>query len=170
MLSLQEAWGTKFFPTAVSPDSLCAMIFASAMNLTGARSLSESALQQNCGRAASIARPFAECAEFIQRCYNKHPEYRIVVLGQGGVDNSMPAHAIVENDAGEIVFDTYAGCRSQYAPGCHYAYNLAPVGMSLSVLAAMSLQEAYDALQQTGVWKDNAWSWDNDMPRGSDYL
>lgn len=170
MLSLSEAWGTKFFPTAVAPKDLTTMIFASAMNLTGARSLSESAFQQNCNRAASIALPFAEAAAFVQRSYNLHPDYRIVVLGQSGVNGGVASHAVVTDAEGCIVFDTYATCRASYFPGMSCSYNGPALPMQVSVLHSISYQEAYGELQQAGLWKTNAWSWDKDMPRGTDYL
>lgn len=170
MLSLSQAWGTKFFPTAVEPCALTTLIFASAMNLTGARSLSESAAMQNCNRAAQVARPFAECAQFIQRVYNKHPEYNIVVLGQSGVRGGMASHAVVTDSEGQVVFDSFEGSRCQYFPGIAYTYTMPGGEWELSPLSSQTLVEAYSALQQEGLWKDNAWSWDNDMPRGSDYL
>lgn len=167
MLSLSQAWGTKFFPTAVEPESLATLIFASAMNLTGARSLSESAVEQNCHRAAQVARPFAEAAEYIQRVYNKHPQYQIVVLGQGG----MASHSVVADEEGRIVFDTYEANRLQYFPGCSYTYNLGAAGVNeVSVQARVTLHDAYLTLQQEGLWKDNAGSWDVDLPRGLDAL
>lgn len=167
MLSLSQAWGTKFFPTAVEPESLATLIFASAMNLTGARSLSESAAQFNCNRAAAVARPFADCAEFIQRCYKQHPDYDIVILGQGG----MASHAVISNSEGQIVFDTYEATRTQYFPGCMYCYSLGAAGINeVSVQARVSLYDAYKELQNQGLWKDNAGSWDVDLPRGLDSL
>lgn len=166
MLSLSQAWGTKFFPTAVEPKALTTLIFASAMNLTGARALAESAVEQNCHRAAQVARPFAEAAEFIQRVYNKHPDYEIVVLGQGG----MASHSVVTDAEGRIVFDTYESCRLQYFPGCSYSYNMPGFVNELSPQARVSLYEAYKELQEQGLWKDNAGSWDVDLPRGLDSL
>ncbi|UAW53236.1 hypothetical protein pEaSNUABM30_00118 [Erwinia phage pEa_SNUABM_30] len=167
MLSLSQAWGTKFFPTAVEPEALTTLIFASAMNLTGARSLSESAVEQNCHRAAQVARPFAEAAEFIQRVYNKHPDYQIVVLGQGG----MASHCVVADAEGQIVFDTFESCRLQYFPGCMYSYSLGAAGSNeVSVQARATLFDAYRTLQDQGLWKDNAGSWDVDLPRGLDSL
>lgn len=166
MLSLSQAWGTKFFPTAVEPSALTTMIFASAMNLTGARSLSESAVEQNCPRAAQIARPFADAAQFVQRVYSKHPEYQIVVLGTSG----MASHAIVVDGDGEIVFDSYANCRAQYFPNTLYSYSMTGFTQDLKPLASISLHGAYRTLQEEGLWKDNSWSWDVDMPRGTDYL
>ncbi|QZE56320.1 hypothetical protein pEaSNUABM40_00124 [Erwinia phage pEa_SNUABM_40] len=167
MLSLSQAWGTKFFPTAVEPHALTTLIFASAMNLTGARALAESAVEQNCHRAAQVARPFADAAYFIQRVYNKHPNYQIVVLGQG----VMASHAVVADEEGRIVFDTYEAARRQYFPGCSYCYDLGAAGINeLSVLSRATLYEAYQVLQNEGLWKDNAGSWDVDLPRGLEPL
>lgn len=169
MLSLSQAWGTKFFPTAVEPEALTTLVFASAMNLTGARSLSEAAHEFNCTRAAAIARPFAEAAQYIQRVYNKHPDYRIVVLGTSSL--GLASHVIVTDADGCIVQDTYENCRLQYIPGISYSYSMGgPIGSELQVLSSASLYDAYKTLQAEGLWKDNAWSWDVDMPRGCDYL
>lgn len=171
MLSLSQAWGTKFFPTAVEPRALATLIFASAMNLTGARSLSESAVEQNCHRAAQVARPFAECAEFIQRVYNKHPDYRIVILGVSSArDNCFATHAIITDAGGRIVKDTYEGQRLQYIPDAVYNYALSNFASTLQPVASISLYDAYQDLQQQGLWKDNAGSWDVDMPRGLEPL
>lgn len=171
MLSLSQAWGTKFFPTAVEPKALATLIFASAMNLTGARSLSESASLQNCNRAAQIARPFAECAEFIQRVYNKHPDYNIVVLGVGSAkDDGFATHAIITDGDGCIVKDTYESQRLQYFPGNLYSYSRDNFASELLPLASISLYDAYCELQHQGLWKDNAGSWDVDLPRGLDAL
>lgn len=167
MLSLSQAWGTKFFPTAVEPSALATLIFASAMNLTGARALSESAYQQNNTRAAQVARPFAECAEFIQRNYNLHPEYQIVILGTSG----MASHAIITDGEGCIMHDTYAGSRLQYFPNTLYSYSLAgSVSNEMQKLASVSLYGAYKVLQDQGFWKDNSGSWAVDLPRGLDAL
>jgi len=166
MLSLSQAWGTKFFPTAVEPSALNTLIFASAMNLTGARSLSESALQANCHRAAQVARPFAECAEFIQRNYNKHPDYQIVVLGLSGI----ASHAVIMDNAYNIVFDSYSQARSHYLPETCFTYVRQGFDQTLDVLSSSTFRAAYEQLQDAGYWKDNAWSWDVDMPRGQDRL
>lgn len=167
MLSLSQAWGTKFFPTAVEPKALTTLIFASAMNLTGARALAESAVEQNCHRAATVARPFAAAAEFIQRVYNKHPNYQIVVLGQGG----MASHCVVADEEGRVVFDTYEATRTQYFPGYFYSYSLGAAGVNeVSVQASATLYEAYKELQEQGLWKDNSGSWCVDLPRGLDSL
>ncbi|QYW04452.1 hypothetical protein pEaSNUABM14_00127 [Erwinia phage pEa_SNUABM_14] len=166
MLSLDQAWGTKFFPTAIAPNDLTTMIFASAMNLTGARSLSESAFEQNCTRAAQVARPFAEAALFIQRNYNKHPDYRIVVLGP----TIVASHAVVTDADGCIVHDSYEGQRLSYLPESIYSYSMSDFGTELQVLASCSLYDAYKRLQDNGLWVDNSGRWEVNMPRGSDYL
>lgn len=167
MLSLNSAWGTNFFPTQLNPQDLAVMVFAGAMNLTGARPVIEQAYRAESSRAAVVARPFADCAQYVQRDYRLQPEHRIAILG-----NSQACHAVITDASGEVVYDPHEGQRMGYIPGVVFSYGDPERDFSADygVMAEISYSDALDVLKQSGKWIDNSLSLRVDSARAQDWL
>lgn len=166
MLSLNSAWGTDFFPTQIAPNDLAVMVVAGAMNLTGARPVIEQAYRAESSRAATLARPFADCAQYIQRDYNRNPNNMISILG-----NSQACNAIIINPQGELVYDPYEGRRTSYAPLVYASYgDSTGFDMMYEFMASISYTDAVQVLKDNGYWIDNSLSWRQDSSRAGDWL
>lgn len=166
MLSLNSAWGTNFFPTQIEPNDLAVMVVAGALNLTGARPVIEQAYRAESSRAAVLARPFADCAQYIQRDYNRNPNNMISILG-----NSQACSAIIISPEGQLVFDPYEGRRTSYAPLVYASYG-DPEGFDVmyEFMASISYTDAVQVLKDAGKWIDNSLNWNQDSARAGDTL
>ncbi|QQO90269.1 hypothetical protein pEaSNUABM5_00127 [Erwinia phage pEa_SNUABM_5] len=166
MLSLNSAWGTDFFPTQIEPNDLAVMVVAGAMNLTGARPVIEQAYRAESSRAAVLARPFADCAQYIQRDYGRNPNHVISILG-----NSQACNAIITDQQGNLIYDPYEGSRLSYAPNVYASYGK-PQGMPVlyEFLGSVSYTDAVQVLKDNGYWIDNSLNWHQDSARAGDTL
>ena len=165
MLSLNSAWGTDFFPTQIEPNDLAVMIVAGAMNLTGARPVIEQAYRAESARAATIARPFADCAQYIQRDYGRNPNHYISILG-----NSQACTAIITDEQGALVYDPYEGRRQSYAPRVFASYGDDGFTNMYEFMASISYTDAVQVLKDNGYWIDNSLNWGLDSARAGDTL
>lgn len=166
MLSLNSAWGTNFFPTQVEPSDLATLIVAGAMNLTGARPVIEQAYRAESSRAAELARPFADCAQYIQRDYGNNPNNRIAILG-----NSQACNAIITCPEGSLIYDPYEGRRTSYAPNVYASYGDAEGYQNMyEFMASISYTDAVQILKDAGKWIDNSLNWNLDSARAGDWL
>ncbi|AXG66838.1 hypothetical protein HOU08_gp112 [Dickeya phage vB_DsoM_JA29] len=168
MKTFPEVFGSNTFAAQIEPSSLAIMIAAAGFNLTGARNIIEDAHQYNDSRAAIIARSFADCAQFVQRCYRRNPHARIEILST--VPEGAPCSAIVVSQSGEVLFDpkqsSFAYCLGNYK----YGYNVGDAIVEYVVVGSSTLRSAVDALSKAGFWVDRAWNWDEPKPRANDYL
>lgn len=165
MLSLNSAWGTDFFPTQVESNDLAVLVVAGAMNLTGARPVIEQAYRAESSRAALLARPFADCAQYIQRDYGRNPNNRIAILG-----NSQACSAIITCPQGSLIFDPYEGRRTSYAPNVFASYGDDGFNQMYEFLASVSYTDAVQVLKDNGYWIDNSLNWHQDSARAGDWL
>lgn len=165
MITFPEVFNTNTFATQIEPRSLAIMIAAAGFNLTGARNIIEDAYQYRDSRAAVVAKIFADCAQYVQRCYKKCPEARIIILGQGSA-----CSALIEDPDGSIKFDPCQFSFSHCMPSLSYSYLNGEVMLTYPVLASMTIKEAVKEIAAAGFWTDRAWNWHDPKPRGQDYL
>lgn len=168
MNTFPEVFGTCTPAIYIEPKSLAIMIAAAAFNLTGARNIIEDAHQYNDSRIANMVTAFADCAQFIQKCYRRNPNACIEVLSTSL--SGMPCHAIVTGKNGEILFDPKASTFGYCLGNQTYSYSIGNTQTMYSVVARSTIREAVDALSAAGFWVDRAWNWDEPVPRASNYL
>lgn len=170
MLTLKQAWGKNFPATSVEPKALGICVVACAMNLTGARFISNSALEAPNVRLAVTLQPFRDVVNFIQRDYHKNPDHKVVILGAGYAQNAIIKHA-----NGDIVYDPM-GDRRVSNTGDFYLYREAEnrphvySPKAMRYMSSISYMEAVKELRAAGLWVDHAWGYDQDNARGSSYL
>lgn len=171
MLTIEQAWGKNPALTEVAPAALAVCTVACALNLTGARFVSNAALINDNNRLATLAQSFLSVVNFIQRDYHKHPDHIIAILGSG-----VPMSAVIlDHTDGSIVYDPNESSRVSQV-GNFYMYRkaenrphvYAPQG--LRVMEKISYIDAVKQLRTLGLWVDHAWGYDQDNARGSNYL
>lgn len=177
MFNFDEAWGSECMPTQVNPDALATLVVACAMNLTGARTIADQAYRAYTPQAAVLAKPFAECVEFIQRDYGENPDNIVTIIGKTG-----PVSVVVLSPGGDIVFDPYQFRRSSYIPDTAFIYGgvatdypydagvASPVEISYNILAQITYNDAVQELKDRGLWVDNSLNWNKDSARAGDWL
>lgn len=168
MKTFPEVFGSNTFATQIEPHSLAIMIAAAGFNLTGARNIIEDAYQYSDSRAAIIARSFADCANFVQRCYRRAPNSRIEILSL--CENGAPCHAVVVSHSGEVLFDPKASTFMYRVGEYRYGYRFGDAVVDFVSIASCSLRSAVDRLTEAGFWVDRAWDLKEPKPRANDYL